>query len=264
MKVMILATLVASTVALSHPVEAKPRGHDERNHSPINELVHQLHGLSLSSAQKTEIKSLIEHFKEAHPRPDKPVRPSLATLRAASPESIRAHAEEKVTERETLGLKIAALRSQVFAVLTDEQQSTLIAHVEDFQDKRDAKRDRKGKGKKQRGPFNDNLFKDITLSDEQRESLQALRATFRDTMEAHKADMAAFREAQAELIHSGSFSSDAFEALTVRYHDTLVNAEVDKVLNQQAMLAVLTNEQITELEARNKERGFFRELLKRG
>ncbi|NDV92851.1 hypothetical protein GTH32_16905 [Alteromonas sp. 345S023] len=268
MKVMIIATLVASTVALSQPAEANPRGHHKRNHSPIEGLVHQLHDLSLSSVQKAEIKSLIEDFKEAQPRPEKPERPALTTLRSASAESIRAQAEEKVSERETQGLKIAELRSQVFAVLTAEQQSTLLARAEDFKDKRNAKRanfsDKKGQGKKPRSPFRGNPFRGIDLSDEQRESLRTLSASFKETMDAHKANMEAFREAQADLVQSGSFSSDAFEALSLRYHDAMVSAEVDKAFNQQAMLAVLTDEQIAELEVQNEERSFFQKLLKRG
>lgn len=261
MKMMIIATVVAGSVALSQPAQANARGHHERNHSPIKELVQQLHGLSLTTAQKAEIKSLVVSFKQAHVRPERPEPPTLTSVLSASQESIRAHAESKISEQQTLGLTLATLRSQVFALLTDAQQTTLLTRAEKFRGKRDEKRPPRGvksaHSKPQRGPF-----AGIQLSEQQRESLHALKASFKDTMQAHKATMKAFREAQAELIHSGTFSTDAFEAVALRYHDAMVDAEVDKALNRQAMLAVLTDEQIATLEKLNEERAFFRQLLK--
>ncbi len=68
MKKLLIASATVAAISLGGFALAQPAGPGMRHHEPVKEIVKHLRGLSLSDAQREEIKTLVSAFKDANPR----------------------------------------------------------------------------------------------------------------------------------------------------------------------------------------------------
>ena len=285
MKKLLIASVTVAAISLSGLTLAQPAGPGMRHHEPVKEMVKHLRGIGLSDLQREEIKTLVSAFKEATPRPVQgSVEKPDFDFETASETQISAFIQTQFEARETQHFALAQLRHDIFNVLTEEQQAKVLAREAKREAKRENRRnaseekkaqfakrlDREGKDKKfshhnRKGHEHkrDGLpFEGIELSDTQRESLSALRESFKDTAEANRQIMRSFKDAQRELIRSSSFSQASWEALVTKYKDDIVSAGVEKAKHRQAMFALLTDEQKTELKTQREDERKLRDIFR--
>ncbi|MEC9061671.1 MAG: Spy/CpxP family protein refolding chaperone, partial [Pseudomonadota bacterium] len=260
MKKLLIASATVAAISLGGFALAQPAGPGMRHHEPVKEIVKHLRGLSLSDAQREEIKTLVSAFKDANPRVEyqDSEKPDF-DFETASEAQISAFIETQFEERESKHFALAQLRHNIFNVLSEEQQAKVLAREEGRDQKRAAKGDKrrdasnerksqfakrmdgegKGKGKKfrdhgkgERGDRdhqrNGTPFKGIDLTDDQLANLAELRESFKDTSNANRETLRSFKDAQRDLIRSSSFSQDTWNALVAQYKDDLVSAGVEK------------------------------------
>ena len=294
MKKLLIASATVAAISLGGFALAQPAGPGMRHHEPVKEIVKHLRGLSLSDAQREEIKTLISAFKDANPRPENhdSEKPSF-DFETASEAQISTFIQTQLEERESKHFALAQLRHNIFNVLSEEQQAKVLAREEGRDQKRAAKGDKrrdasnerksqfakrmdgegKGKGKKfrdhgkgERGDRdhqrNGTPFKGIDLTDDQLANLAELRESFKDTSNANRETLRSFKDAQRDLIRSSSFSQDTWNALVAQYKEDLISAGVEKAKQRQAMFAVLTPEQKAELKAQREDGRKLRDLLR--
>ena len=294
MKKLLIASATVAAISLGGLALAQPAGPGMRHHEPVKEIVKHLRGLSLSDAQREEIKTLISAFKDANPRPENhdSEKPSF-DFETASEAQISTFIQTQLEERESKHFALAQLRHNIFNVLSEEQQAKVLAREEGRDQKRAAKGDKrrdasnerksqfakrmdgegKGKGKKfrdhgkgERGDRdhqrNGTPFKGIDLTDDQLANLAELRESFKDTSNANRETLRSFKDAQRDLIRSSSFSQDTWNALVAQYKEDLISAGVEKAKQRQAMFAVLTPEQKAELKAQREDGRKLRDLLR--
>ncbi|WP_334021475.1 Spy/CpxP family protein refolding chaperone [Alteromonas sp. S015] len=292
MKKLLIASATVAAISLGGLALAQPAGPGMRHHEPVKEIVKHLRGLSLSDTQREEIKTLVSAFKDANPRPEyqDSEKPDF-DFETASEAQVSAFIETQFEERESKQFALAQLRHNIFNVLSEEQQSKVLAREESRKEKREAQGDKRrnapneqksqfakrmdaeGKGKKFRGhskgerggrghQHNGMPFKGIDLTDDQLANLAKLRKSFKDTSKANSEILQSFKDAQRTLIRSSSFSQDTWNALVAEYKDDLVSAGVEKAKQRQAMLAVLTPAQQAELKAQREDGRKLRELLR--
>ena len=285
MKKLLIASVTVAAISLSGLTLAQPAGPSMRHHEPVKEMVKHLRGIGLSDLQREEIKTLVSAFKEAKPRP---VRGSVDKpdfdFETASETQISTFIQTQFEARETQHFALAQLRHDIFNVLTEEQQAKVLAREAKREAKKENRRnaseekkaqfakrlDREGKDKKfshhnRKGHQHkrDGLpFEGIELSDTQQESLSTLRESFKDTAEANRLIMRSFKDAQRELIRSSSFSQASWEALVTKYKDDIVSAGVEKAKHRQAMFALLTDEQKTELKTQREDERKLRDIFR--
>ncbi|PRO69637.1 Spy/CpxP family protein refolding chaperone [Alteromonas gracilis] len=285
MKKLLIASVTVAAISLSGLTLAQPAGPGMRHHEPVKEMVKHLRGIGLSDLQREEIKTLVSAFKEATPRPVQgSVEKPDFDFETASETQISAFIQTQFEARETQHFALAQLRHDIFNVLTEEQQAKVLAREAKREAKRENRRnaseekkaqfakrlDREGKDKKfshhnRKGHEHkrDGVpFEGIELSDTQRESLSALRESFKDTAEANRQIMRSFKDAQRELIRSSSFSQASWEALVTKYKDDIVSAGVEKAKHRQAMFALLTDEQKTELKTQREDERKLRDIFR--
>ncbi len=285
MKKLLIASVTVAAISLSGLTLAQPAGPGMRHHEPVKEMVKHLRGIGLSDLQREEIKTLVSAFKEATPRPVQgSVEKPDFDFETASETQISAFIQTQFEARETQHFALAQLRHDIFNVLTEEQQAKVLAREAKREAKRENRRnaseekkaqfakrlDREGKDKKfshhnRKGHEHkrDGVpFEGIELSDTQRESLSALRESFKDTAEANRQIMFSFKDAQRELIRSSSFSQASWEALVTKYKDDIVSAGVEKAKHRQAMFALLTDEQKTELKTQREDERKLRDIFR--
>ena len=275
MKKLLIASVTVAAIGLGGLAMAQPAGPGMRHHEPVKKIVKHLRGLSLSEAQREEIKTLVSTFKDANPRPEfgefeKP-KFDFATATEAQ---IIAFVQAQFEEHEAKHFAFALLRHNIYNVLNEEQQATLLARDDkrelDIQKHRDAfvKQDAKfakrmnGEGKGSNRKPRDFLFEGIELTNEQKASLEELRESFNDTSKANREMLRNFNDAQRGLVRSQSFSQNAWDALIAQYKDDLVSAGVEKAKQRQAMFQVLSSEQQAKLEALREEERKLHEILK--
>ena len=292
MKKLLIASATVAAISLGGLALAQPAGPGMRHHEPVKEIVKHLRGLSLSDAQREEIKTLISAFKDANPRPENhdSEKPSF-DFETASEAQISTFIQTQLEERESKHFALAQLRHNIFNVLSEEQQAKVLAREEGRDQKRAARGDKRrnasdeqksqfvkrmddeGKGKKFRGhgkgergdrdhQRDGKPFKGIDLTDDQLANLAELRESFKDTSKANRETLRSFKDAQRDLIRSPSFSQDSWNALVAQYKDDLVSAGVEKAKQRQAMFAVLTPEQQAEVTAQREEGRKLRDLLR--
>ena len=292
MKKLLIASATVAAISLGGFALAQPAGPGMRHHEPVKEIVKHLRGLSLSDAQREEIKTLVSAFKDANPRVEyqDSEKPDF-DFETASEAQISAFIETQFEERESKHFALAQLRHNIFNVLSEEQQAKVLAREESREEKRAAKGDKRrdasnerksqfakrmdgeDKGKKFRGhgkgergdrdhQRNGTPFKGIDLTDDQLANLAELRESFKDTSNANRETLRSFKDAQRDLIRSSSFSQDTWNALVAQYKEDLISAGVEKAKQRQAMFAVLTPEQKAELKAQREEGRKLRDLLR--
>ena len=275
MKKLLIASVTVAAIGLGGLALAQPAGPGMRHHEPVKEIVKHLRGISLSDAQREEIKTLVSAFKDANPRPKfgDIEKPNL-DFASATEAQISAFIQTQIEEREATHFAFAQLRHDIYNVLNEEQQATLLArdakreldrqkHHDAFvkQEARFAKRmDGEVKGPKRKP--REFLFEGIELTDEQVASLTELRKSFKDASKANREKLRNFKDAQRDLVRSQSFSQDAWDALFAQYKDDLVNAKVEEAQQHQAMVQVLSSEQQAKLEALREEERKLREIFK--
>ena len=267
----IIAAISAGGVAIAKPFGSEMHHHEMRHQQPVKEIVKNLRGLSLSDAQREEIKTLVSAFKNsAGTFEDNKIELPSFDLATATEAQLRTFIQSQLEEREAKHFALAQLRYNIFSVLDDAQQQELLtrqAQREDgskrSHDHADSKGLRKGEFHQhgrahadQRGPFGD-----IELSDEQIASLQTLKEAFKTTAKANRETMRNFKGAQRELVLSQTFSQDTWDALLAKYKDELVEAGVAKAKHKQAMFAVLTESQQAEVKAKREEEKQLRGIL---
>ncbi|AXT38155.1 hypothetical protein D1814_05445 [Alteromonas sp. BL110] len=277
MKKLLIASVTVAAIGLGGLALAQPAGSGMRHHDPVKEIVKHLRGISLSDAQREEIKTLVSAFKDANPRPEfgDIEKPNL-DFATATEAQFSAFIQTQIEEREARHFAFAQLRHDIYNVLNEEQQETLLArdakreldkqkHHDAFvkQETRFAKRmNGEGKGPQRKRKPKDFLFEGIELSDEQIASLAELRESFKDTSKTNREMLRSFKDAQRDLVRSESFSQDAWNALTAQYKEDLVSAKVEKAKQRQAMFQILSPEQQAKLEALREEERKLRELFK--
>ncbi|GEA07213.1 hypothetical protein KUL42_19740 [Alteromonas sp. KUL42] len=267
----IIAAISAGGVAIAKPFGSEMHHHEMRHQQPVKEIVKNLRGLSLSDAQREEIKTLVSAFKNsAGTFEDNKIELPSFDLATATEAQLRTFIQSQLEEREAKHFALAQLRYNIFSVLDDAQQQELLTRQAQRKDgsKRshdhaDSKGLRKGEFHQhgrahaaQRGPFGD-----IELSDEQIASLQTLKAAFKTTAKANRETMRNFKDAQRELVLTQTFSQDTWDALLAKYKDELVEAGVAKAKHRQAMFAVLTESQQAEVKAKREEEKQLRGIL---
>ena len=275
MKKLLIASATVAAIGIGGFALAQPPEPGIRHHEPVKEIVKHLRGLSLSDAQREEIKTLVSAFKDANPRPKfgDNEKPNL-DFATATEAQINAFIQTQIKEREAKHFAFAQLRHDIYNVLNEEQQATLLTrdakreldrqkHHDAFeaQEARFAKRmigEVKGPNRKPR----EFLFEGVELTDEQIASLAELRETFKDTSKTNGELLRNFKDAQRDLVRSQSFSQDAWDALIAQYKGDLVSAGVEKAKQRQAMFQVLSSEQQAKLEALREEEHKLDELFK--
>lgn len=270
----IIAAISAGGVAIAKPFGSEMHHHEMRHQQPVKEIVKNLRGLSLSDAQREEIKTLVSAFKNSADTfendEDNEIELPSFDLATATEAQLRTFIQSQLEEREAKHFALAQLRYNIFSVLDDAQQQELLTRQAQRKDgsKRshdhaDSKGLRKGEFHQhgrahadQRGPFGD-----IELSDEQIASLQTLKEAFKTTAKANRETMRNFKDAQRELVLTQTFSQDTWDALLAKYKDELVEAGVAKAKHRQAMFAVLTESQQAEVKAKREEEKQLRGIL---
>ncbi len=134
MKKLLIASVAVAAIGLGGLALAQPAGPGMRHHEPVKEIVEHLRGISLSDAQREEIKTLLSAFKDANPQPlfGDIEKPSF-DFATATEAQINTFIQTQIEEREARHFAFAQLRHDIYKVLDEEQQATLLA--------RDAKRD---------------------------------------------------------------------------------------------------------------------------
>ena len=275
MKKLLIASVTVAAIGLGGLALAHPLGPGMRHHEPVKEMVKHFRDLSLSDTQREELKTLVSAFKDANPRPKfgDIEKPSF-DFDTATEAQLSAFIQAQFEEREATHFAFAQLRHDIYNVLNEEQQATLLArdakreldiqkHRDAFvkQDARFTKRmDGEGKGPKRK--HREFLFEGIELSDEQIASLAELRESFKDTSKTNRETLRNFKDAQRDLIRSQSFSQDAWDALIAQYKDDLVSAKVEKAKQRQAMFQVLTQEQQATLKAQRENERELRDMFR--
>ena len=272
----IIAAMSAGGVAIAKPFGSEMHHHEMRHQQPVKEIVKNLRGLSLSDAQREEIKALVSTFKSnvgtfGNDEGEAFELPSF-DMATASDAQLRAFIQSQFEAREAKYFALAQLRYNVFSVLDEAQQLELLTR----QAQREAGAKRKHehakskdqyKGKYRQHGNNDidanrkGPFGGIELSDEQIASLQTLKEAFKTTSKANRETMRNFKDAQRELVLSQIFSQDTWDTLLAKYKDELVEAGVAKAKHRQAMFAVLTESQQAEVKAKREEEKQLRGIL---
>lgn len=272
----IIAAISAGGVAIAKPFGSEMHHHKMRHQQPVKEIVKNLRGLSLSDAQREEIKTLVSAFKNSADTfendEDNEIELPSFDLATATEAQLRTFIQSQLEKREAKHFALAQLRYNIFSVLNEAQQQELLtrqAQREDgskrSHDHADSKGLRKGEfhqhgnndiGANRKGPFGD-----IELSDEQIASLQTLKEAFKTTAKANRETMRNFKDAQRELVLTQTFTQDTWDALLAKYKDELVEAGVAKAKHRQAMFAVLTESQQAEVKAKREEEKQLRGIL---
>lgn len=272
----IIAAISAGGVAIAKPFGSEMHHHEMRHQQPVKEIVKNLRGLSLSDAQREEIKTLVSAFKNSADTfendEDNEIELPSFDLATATEAQLRTFIQSQLEKREAKHFALAQLRYNIFSVLNEAQQQELLtrqAQREDgskrSHDHADSKGLRKGEfhqhgnndiGANRKGPFGD-----IELSDEQIASLQTLKEAFKTTAKANRETMRNFKDAQRELVLTQTFTQDTWDALLAKYKDELVEAGVAKAKHRQAMFAVLTESQQAEVKAKREEEKQLRGIL---
>lgn len=275
MKMFLIASVAVAAIGLGDLALAQPPEPDMRHHEPVKEIVKHLRGISLSDVQRQEIKTLVSAYKDANPRPlFGNIEKHTFDFATATEAQINAFIQTQIEEREARHFAFAQLRHDIYKVLDEEQQATLLArdakrelnkqkHHDDFvkQEARFAKRmDVEVRGPKRKPK--DFFMEGIELSDAQIASLAELRESFKETSKTNREMLGNFRDAQRDLVRSQSFSEEAWDALIAQYKDGLVNAGVEKAKQHQAMFQVLTSEQQARIKALREEERKLHELFK--
>jgi len=284
-KRLLITSAIVATVGISGFAYAKHHDTEMRHHQSakfsVKQMVKQLRGLSLSEAQKSEIKALVTQFKEANSNEtkghsqeerrnaDSTPRLDLAT---ATDAEITEMVAQRVAKQSSKQLEFATLRHDVFAVLTTEQQAELEERHSKFEEKRERKHERREQAmqshkdsrgdKQQRGQREMKQFTGLSLSDEQKAEIAQLIDSQKESAESHRETVKTFKQAQRDLVRSDAFSEDAFIALSAKYEDDLIAAGVEKVKFRSTLMAVLTDEQQEELKSRKREMRGLMDLIK--
>lgn len=273
----IIAAISAGGVTIAKPFGSEMHHHEMRHHQPVKEIVKNLRGLSLSDAQRKEIKALVSEFRSNvgtfendEGNEGEAVKLLSLDIATASEAQLRTFIQSQFEAREAKHFALAQLRYNIFNLLDEAQQQALLTK----QAQREARANRSheyasSKGKRNgesihlgrdsvehKGPFGD-----IELSDEQIASLETLKNTFSTTAKANRETMRNFRDAQRELVLSHTFSQDTWDALLAKYKDELIEAGVTKAKHRQAMFAVLTESQQAEVKAKREEEKLLRGIL---
>ena len=277
MNKVIIASAIIAACSISSFAIAKHSSNAMRHHEPVEQIVKHLRGLSLTEAQRSEMKVLFANFRATHQNDNERTfeRPSFEMANASEAE-LTQFIEGKIETSASKRFAFAQLRHDIYALLTPSQQQLL----EEKEAEREARREerllaRQDKMEKRTARFNhfdrsernsersgrNGMFKGLDLTREQKASLKALREEASVSSETHKVVMRDFREAQQALVRSDAFSEDAFNALFAQYKDSLVAAGVAKAKHKQAMFAVLTESQQQALKARRTEERELRDML---
>ncbi|WP_420934784.1 Spy/CpxP family protein refolding chaperone [Alteromonas sp. A081] len=285
MKRLLITTAMLATVGISgftyakhHDIEMR---HQQLAKFSLKQMVQQLRGLSLSEAQKSEIKALITQFKEAnasevkgHSRDERRKADSMSRLdvATATDAQINEMVAQRVAKQSSKQLEFATLRHDVFAVLTTEQQAELDERHSKFEEKRERKHERREQAmqshkdsrgdKQQREKREMKQFAGLSLSDEQKAEIAQLIDSQKERAESHRETVKTFKQAQRDLVRSDAFSEDAFIALSTKYEDDLIAAGVEKVKFRSTLMAVLTDEQQEALKSRKREMRGLMDLIK--
>jgi len=284
MNKVIIASAIIAACSISSVALAKHSSSAMRHHKPVEQIVKHLRGLSLTEAQRSEMKVLFTNFRASHSNASESnfEAPSFDMANASEAE-LTQFIEEKIEASASKRFAFAQLRHDIYALLTPSQQQLLeekdaereARHEErllvrqDRMDKRTARSgpsERSGRNSEHGGRNGERggrkgMFKGLDLTREQKVSLKALREEAAVSSETHKVVMRDFREAQQALVRSDAFSEDAFKALFAQYKDNLIAAGVAKAKHKQAMFAVLTESQQQTLKARHAEERELREML---
>jgi protein CpxP len=284
-KRLLITSAIVATLGISGFAYAKHHDTEMSHHQSakfsVKQMVKQLRGLSLSEAQKSEIKALVTQFKEANSNKikghsqkerrnaDSTPRVDFAT---ATDAEITEMVAKRVAKQSSKQLEFATLRHDVFAVLTTEQQAELDERHSKFEEKRERKHERREQAmqshkdsrgdKQQRGKREMKQFAGLSLSDEQKAEIAQLIDSQKESAESHRETVKTFKQAQRDLVRSDAFSEDAFIALGRKYEDDLIAAGVEKVKFRSTLMAVLTDEQQEALKSRKKEMRGLMGLLK--
>lgn len=304
MKKLLIASAILATVGIGSFAYAKPHGSEMHHHdtvkSSVKNMVKQLRGLSLTDAQKDEVKSLIATFKEETAnsrRARKEDRKHNGFDRQALVEATDAELieiiKQRIAKQTKKHLAVAALQHDIFNVLTAEQQAILNQRHQAFKEKREgmrqemltSARERRGGSYQERHDSHEGqrrgfahdfahdfpyrpaqnmdieFFDNITLSEEQKAAIADIRETQKENRALHREAFKAFKHAQRELIKSDNFTEEAFLAIAAQYEDELVSAALDKVKSKKAMLAALTEDQKNALKSNRREARGLMELL---
>ncbi|AWB65179.1 hypothetical protein C2869_01390 [Saccharobesus litoralis] len=87
------------------------------------------------------------------------------------------------------------------------------------------------------------IFKQLDLTDAQREQIKGIFASVKDSNEALREQMKAYRTELKTLVNSDNYSEDAVRALRAQYQTSFDDAEVAKASIKNQVNAVLTDEQ---------------------
>ncbi|GEA10174.1 Spy/CpxP family protein refolding chaperone [Alteromonas sp. KUL49] len=269
MKKLVIASMLAATFSFVAAVDARPHANHgmDRVH-PIKKMVHSLRGLSLTEAQLLQVKALVSEFRENNERPERGEKPSMEEILAMDEAAFYTMIEEKIETKAERKLAMAELRHSVYSVLTEEQQAQLAEREANREERRQNREGRRGNNNGQRGEMaqrggrHGEMLRGLDITDEQKEQIASLNASFRQSAKAHKSLIRTFRSEEKALVRSDAFSAEAWQALASSYQSQWVDMAVAKAMHKQALLNVLTTEQQAELEARRQEARLFRSTFR--
>jgi protein CpxP len=131
------ALLVATSLAFSQNPQGPPPGGFGGGMGPGFPFGPMARDLNLTDAQKTQIKTITDSFRES----DKALHDQLRTIRESQPDpltgtfdeaAVRAAAEAAAKIQVELEVSRARMMSQIGSVLTAEQKATLAAKQKQF------------------------------------------------------------------------------------------------------------------------------------
>lgn len=240
-----IIAIIAGVLAVSSVATAGPmKGHQ-------GDMMDVLRGLDLTREQKQDIRYLMrEHWENAIlsdiPGPEEQ---RFGTDGANIDEAeLREALTAQATALKATQFERAALRHDVYLLLTSAQRNALEQQDISRQEKFAQKRERPAKHRLPRA------FSALSLTDAQEEQLLTLQEAFSTESEQHRALMKTFREKEKALIRSDNFSEATWHALAESYQQDFIDARVAHIKHKANMMAVLDEDQKQTLIAMREKR----------
>ena len=236
---------------------------DKDHHSHKNEMKQLFKQLDLTKTQSQDVRQLMKqgHEDQGVYRQDmREISQRLTALihnSAWDQQAVENVLLQRMNLLSQIGLQQASKKSQVWQLLTPQQQAEFVQLTEQV----------KGKGKNKEGKRqkSSKFLETLDLSDDQTAKIDLIKADSKAHSTKSKALRQEFRLAQQTLIRSGSLSESDWQALTLNYKDDMLAMELAKAQNRHNIWNILNAEQQTQVmekaqhhskkrQGRNKDR----------
>lgn len=244
-KLTVIAALTATALASATSFAHQSRGDNMR------ELFKQL---DLEQSQRQQLRAIIkqsrkdtrQQMRKHHSKQQGQPRGEIMQL-VQNPvwdeQAVNAALINKQNKRQARAWAAAERKYAMFQVLNPEQKAELLTLVAE----------RQGRPSKQRSPFK-HLGK-LNLNDQQTTQLKALQSQLQKEQQANQALRQQFRQAQWQLIGSGEFNQQNWQALANQYQGDFQQATLTRLQLHNQAWNLLTGEQQATLAEKMQKRG---------